>query len=116
MATWRVPERALHLSADVCGWVRRERDLVVYEDWELDPFLLRSGVIGVEDLDEFVAEVDSGELSRESAERALRAAAEVEGLFKARSGPFDDRGDRLLAESGELGLPPLRQVPHPLEI
>jgi hypothetical protein len=59
LATWRVPERPLHVSIEVCDWVRRDHDVIAFMDWELDPFRLRSGLVAVEDLDDFA---DAGAL------------------------------------------------------
>lgn len=116
LATWRVPERAMHISVDVCGWVRREADTIVFTDWELDPFRLRSGLVAVEDLDDFVAARTAGRLDADSAERALAAAAHIERSLRHQTAPFDGRGDRRLLEAGHRGLPALVDVPHPSEI
>lgn len=116
MACWRVPERPLHISVEICGWVRREPGLVAFQDWELDPFRLRSGTVAVEDLDDFVEARATGQLSADLAEQALTAAARIERSLRRRTAPFDDRGDELLASCGRLGLAPLVEVPHPFEL
>lgn len=113
---WRVPARDLHMRADVCGWTRRRDDLVAFVDWELDPVRLRSGWVGVEDLDDYVHARAEGTLGPEDAEVALLTAASVEHGYRTRTAPFDDRGDALLAECGALRLPPLREVPDPWEL
>ena len=116
LAGWRVPQRALHIAVDVCDWVRRDAGLVVFLDWELDPFRLRSGIVGVEDLDDFLDVRAAGLLTPDDAERALEEAAWVERSLRQQSGPFDGRGDRRLAEAGQLSLPALVEVPHPFEL
>ena len=115
LATWRSPERALHINIEVCGWLRRD-DLVTFLDWELDPFRLRAGLVAVEDVDDFVDPRDQGLLDQESAERALAAAAWTERALKNQAAPFDGRGDQKLAAAGSRGLPPLVDVPHPFDL
>lgn len=116
LATWRVPERALQVSVEVCDWARRESDVVVFVDWELDPFRFRSGLVGVEDLDDFVEARAAGLLSDQAAELALAAAAWAERGLRAGTAPFDGRGDRRLVDAGRLGLPALLDVPHPYDL
>jgi len=116
LASWRVPQRDLHIAVDVCSWTRREDDVLRFQDWELDPFLLRSGVVGVEDLDDFADARAAGRLDQESAEAALAAAAWSERRLRRRSAPFDGQGDRLLAGAGLRGLAPLTRVPHPFDL
>lgn len=116
LATWRVPERTLHMSVEVCDWVRRDADTVAFMDWELDPFRLRSGLVAVEDLDDFVAARAAGLLDADAAERALAAAGQLERDLRHWAAPFDERGDRRLLEAGRDGLPALVDVPHPFEI
>ncbi|WP_163541856.1 hypothetical protein [Occultella kanbiaonis] len=116
LATWRVPARPLHVSVEVCDWVRRDRDVIVFMDWELDPFRLRSGLVAVEDLDDFADVRAHGLLGRDQAELALAAAASTERGMKLRTAPFDDRGDLRLAAYGEAALPALVEVPHPFDV
>jgi len=117
LATWRVPERPMHISIEVCAWVRRDADVIAFMDWELDPFRLRSGVVAVEDIDDFVEARGAGLLGDEQAELALLAAAWAERAMRRQSPPFDGRADRRLAEFGQLGLPALvDNVPHPFDI
>ncbi|QDP96199.1 hypothetical protein FOE78_10035 [Microlunatus elymi] len=116
LATWRVPERALHISIEICDWIRRGADVICFLDWELDPFRLRSGLVAVEDLDDFAEVRTAGLLSDDDAERALSAAAWAERSLRRRRAPFDERSDQRLAEAGRLGLPPLTDVPHPLDL
>lgn len=116
LACWRVPTRELHINVEICGWARRDADVIAFEDWELDPFRLRSGFVAVEDLDDFVEARSAGLLDEGRAERALVAAAGVERSLRQESSPFDGRGDRLLAECGRLGLPALVDVPHPFDL
>lgn len=113
LACWRVPQRELHISAEVCGWDRRTDELVSFIDWELDPFRMRSGLVAVEDVDDFVEARASGLLGTAQAEEALRAAAFVERGLRQRTPPFDDRGDILLSASGQMGLQPLTAVQRP---
>lgn len=113
LACWRVPKRELHINVEVCGWDRRTDELISFIDWELDPFRMRSGLVAVEDVDDFVEARGSGLLSSAHAEQALHAAALVERGLRQRSPPFDDRGDILLAEAAQIGLPPLTQVQRP---
>ncbi len=47
LATWRVPQRSLHISVEVCTWIRRDTDVFSFLDWELDPFRLRSGLVAI---------------------------------------------------------------------
>jgi hypothetical protein len=116
LATWRVPQRSLHISVEICTWIRRGPDVISFVDWELDPFRLRSGLVAVEDLDDFAEARDAGLLSNEDAESALAAAAWVEGTLRRQSAPLDARGDRRLETAGELGLPALVDVPHPFDL
>ena len=116
LACWHVPARELHINVEICGWVRRDADVIAFEDWELDPFRLRSGLVAVEDVDDFVEARAAGLLDADRAERALVAAAGVERSLRQESAPFDGRGDRLLAECGRLGLPALVDVPHPFDL
>ncbi|MET1007165.1 MAG: hypothetical protein ABWX96_16575, partial [Propionibacteriaceae bacterium] len=78
LATWSVPQRDLHISVEVCTWIRRDSDVVSFMDWELDPFRLRSGLVAVEDLDDFAEARAAGLLSDDDSEVALGAAAWVE--------------------------------------
>ena len=103
----------MHINVEVCGWDRRTDELISFIDWELDPFRMRSGLVAVEDVDDFVEARGSGLLSSAHAEQALHAAALVERGLRQRSPPFDDRGDILLAEAAQIGLPPLTQVQRP---
>jgi hypothetical protein len=116
LATWRVPQRSLHISAEICAWIRRDTDVVSFMDWELDPFRLRSGVVAVEDLDDFAEAREAGLLNNEDAESALAAAAWVERALRRESAPFDTRGDRRLDQAGRLRLPALVDVPHPFDL
>jgi hypothetical protein len=52
----------------------------------------------------------------EDAEQALEAAAWVERRLRQQVEPFDERGDRRLAEAGQSNLPALVDVPHPFDI
>lgn len=115
LACWRVPQRELHINVEVCGWDRRTDDLVSFVDWELDPFRMRSGLVAVEDVDDFVEPRASGLLGAAQAEAALRTAAFVERRLRQRTPPFDDRGDILLSASGQMGLQPLTAVHFPAE-
>lgn len=116
LATWRVPQRSLHISVEVCTWIRRDTEVISFLDWELDPFRLRSGLVAVEDLDDFAEARHGGLLSDEDAEKALAAAAWVERTLRRQSAPFDTRGDRRLADAGQLRLPALIDVPHPFDL
>ena len=116
LATWRVPERMLQVSVEICDWARRDSDLIAFLDWELDPFRLRSGLVAVEDLDDFAEVCAEGLLSDRSAEQALAAAGWVERGLRRQTSPFDGRGDHRLAEAGRLGLPALVEVPHPFDL
>jgi predicted RNA-binding protein associated with RNAse of E/G family len=106
----------LHISAEICAWIRRDTDVVSFMDWELDPFRLRSGVVAVEDLDDFAEAREAGLLNNEDAESALAAAAWVERALRRESAPFDTRGDRRLDQAGRLRLPALVDVPHPFDL
>ncbi|HEY9290199.1 MAG TPA: hypothetical protein VIP98_02860 [Microlunatus sp.] len=116
LATWRVPERTLHVGVEVCDWVRRNADTIVFMDWELDPFRLRSGLVAVEDLDDFVDARAAGLLDAEAADCALATAAQLERKLRHQAAPFDARGDRRLLAAGQDGFPALVDVPHPFEI
>lgn len=116
LASWSVPQRELHISVEVCGWVRRDATMISFMDWELDPFRLRSGLVAVEDLDDFADVRAAKLLSQEDAERALEAAATVERSLRQQASPFDGRGDRKLSEAGRSDLPALLDVPHPFAI
>jgi hypothetical protein len=116
LAAWRVPQRTLHIAVDVCDWVRRDSDTIAFLDWELDPFRLRSGLVAVEDLDDFADARAAGLLTDDDAERALAAAAWVERRLRDQVSPFDGRGDCLLSEAGRSGLPALVDVPHPFDV
>lgn len=72
--------------------------------------------MAVEDVDDFVEVRTSGLLCAADAELALRAAATTERALRQRTPPFDDRGDILLAEAGQMELPPLTQVHRPAAI
>lgn len=116
LAAWRVPQRDLHIGVEVCDWDHRSEQVVAFVDWELDPFRLRSGLVAVEDLDDFVEARDSGLLAAADAQTALDTAAAIERALRRRSTPFDDRGDAVLAEAGTRGLRPLTDVPSPFEV
>lgn len=116
LATWRLPQRSLHISVEICGWIRRDTDVVSFMDWELDPFRLRSGLVAVEDLDDFSDARAAGLLTDEDAERALAAAAWVERHLRHQAPPFDSRGTRRLDEASRLGLAALVDVPHPFDL
>lgn len=116
LAAWSVPQRALHIGVEVCGWVRRDAGVVAFMDWELDPFRLRSGLVAVEDLDDFADVRAAGLLAQDDADRALEAAAFVERRLRQQAEPFDGRGDRKLSEAGQSDLPALVDVPHPFDI
>jgi predicted RNA-binding protein associated with RNAse of E/G family len=116
LATWRVPQRSLHISVEVCTWIRRDLDVVSFLDWELDPFRLRSGLVAVEDLDDFAEARSAGLMNDEDAESALAAAAWVERALRRQSAPFDARGDRRLDDAGQSRLPALVDVPHPFDL
>lgn len=116
LATWYVPQRVLHISVEVCSWVRQDSDVVCFWDWELDPFRLHSGLVAVEDLHDFADARAAGLLSTLDAERALAAAAWAERTLRTQAAPFDSRGDRRLEAAGELRLPALVDVPHPFDI
>lgn len=116
LATWSVPERALHIGVEICDWARRDPGVIAFLDWELDPFRLRSGLVAVEDLDDFADARAAGLLIDKSAEEALAAAAWIERSLRRQTTPFDARGDHRLAQAGRLGLPPLIDVPHPFDI
>lgn len=116
LANWRVPQRTMHISVEVCGWVRREADTIAFMDWELDPVGLRSGLVAVEDLDDFVEVRAAGLLNDRHAEQALSAAASIERALRLQTAPFDARGDRRLADAGQLRLPALVDVPHPFDV
>ena len=116
LACWRVPEREMHISVEVCGWAHRTDKMVSFVDWELDPFRMRSGLVAVEDVDDFVEVRASGLLSDAEAEQALGTAGSIERGLRNRTPPFDARGDILLADAARAGLPPLRRVPRPSEI
>jgi predicted RNA-binding protein associated with RNAse of E/G family len=111
-----VPQRSLHISVEVCAWIRRDADVVSFLDWELDPFRLRSGLVAVEDLDDFAEVRSAGLLSNEDGERALAAAAWVERTLRRQAAPFDARGDRRLGKAGQARLPALVNVPHPFDL
>lgn len=116
LATWHTPERSLHISVEVCTWIRRDADVVAFMDWELDPFRLRTGLVAVEDLDDFVEARSPGLLSTAEAELALSAAGWAERTLRRQAAPFDVRGDRRLSEAGRLRLPALVDVPHPFDL
>ena len=116
LACWRVPEREMHISVEICGWAHRTYKMVSFVDWELDPFRMRSGLVAVEDVDDFVEARASGLLSDAQAEQALGAAATIERALRNRTPPFDARGDTLLAAAARTALPPLTQVRRPTEI
>lgn len=85
-------------------------------DWELDPFRLRSGLVAVEDLDDFAEARGAGLLSDAEAELALAAAGWAERTLRRQAAPFDTRGDHRLSEAGRLKLPALVDVPHPFTL
>ena len=116
LANWRVPQRALQISVEICGWERRDRDLVSFIDWELDPFRMRSGLVAVEDLDDFVEARDGGQLGGVEAQQALVTAGTIERALKRQTPPFDGRGDALLIAAGRLDLKPLTRVPDPFDV
>lgn len=116
LANWRVPERPLHISVDICHWTRRDSSTAAFIDWELDPFRLRSGLVAVEDVDDFTEARDAGLLTDEEADLALQSAAWVERALKRQVTPFDAFGDRQLAAAQRLALPALVDVPHPFDI
>lgn len=116
LATWRVPQRDLHISVEVCAWIRRDPDVVSFVDWELDPFRLRSGLVAVEDLDDLLEVRSSGLLSADDADSAVVTAAWAERTLRRQAAPFDGRGDQLLQAAGRLRLPALVAVPHPFAV
>ncbi len=116
LATWRVPQRSLHISVEVCTWIRRDTDVFSFLDWELDPFRLRSGLVAAEDLDDFADARHAGLLSDQDEESALAAAAWVDWTLRRQSAPFDARGDRRLDEAGRSRLPAWVDVPHPFDV
>lgn len=116
MATWQMPQCSLHISVEICNWIRRDADVLSFLDWELDPFRLRSGVVGVEDLDDFAEARVGGLLDAAATESALGAAAWVERSLRRQTAPFDGRGDRRLADAVQWQLAPLREVPHPFDL
>ncbi|QGN32605.1 hypothetical protein [Microlunatus sp. Gsoil 973] len=117
LATWSVPQRPLHIGVEVCDLIRRATpDVVAFLDWELDPFRLRSGLVAVEDLDDFADVRAAGLLTDDDADQALQAAAWVERRLRQQIEPFDGRGDRRLFEAGQLDLPSLVDVPHPFDV
>jgi hypothetical protein len=116
LATWRVPQRALQISAEVCDWLRRDADVIAFQDWELDPFRVGCVLVAVVECVVLGAARAAGLLGHQSAERALDAAAWLERRLRRQTAPFDGRGDRRLAEAGQMGLPALVEVPHPFDI
>ena len=34
LATWRVPQRTLHISVEICTWIRRDAEVIAFMDWE----------------------------------------------------------------------------------
>jgi predicted RNA-binding protein associated with RNAse of E/G family len=112
-----VPQRPLHIGVEVGDLIRRATpDVVAFLDWELDPFRLRSGLVAVEDLDDFADVRAAGLLTDDDADQALQAAAWVERRLRQQIEPFDGRGDRRLFEAGQLDLPSLVDVPHPFDV
>ena len=67
---------------------RSRRGLWTFEDLELDVYLTPSGSHGVVDVDEFLAECDSGQISVDERGPALQAAGDIERMLKSRTEPF----------------------------
>lgn len=116
LATWYLPQRTLRISIEICAWVRRDADVVSFMDWELDPFRQWSGLVAVEDVDDFADARAAGLLTDADAELAIAATAWAERALKHQTDPFDARGDHKLVKAGQIGLPALLDVPHPFDL
>ncbi|MEV4266221.1 DUF402 domain-containing protein [Kribbella sp. NPDC049584] len=78
-----------------------------FEDLELDPFRRADGTIGTEDWDELAAAHAAGLITDAERKAAENAAHTLEHHFVAAVEPFGRVGWDRLAESIDLGLPPL---------
>ena len=79
--------------------------LWTFEDLELDLFLTPSGSHGVVDVDEFLAECDSGQIYVDERGPALQAAGAIERVLKSRAEPFGAVGWSRCREADALHLP-----------
>lgn len=105
IATW-VRNGVLRCSADIATPPQLIDNAWWFEDLELDPFLTRDGIYGVDDEDEFAAACSAGFIDRAEKLAALRAAEHLRAAF-APSAPLVLEGEVWLRRGVELALPPL---------
>lgn len=92
------------ITVDVAAPARFERGIWVFEDLELDLYLLPSGSHGIVDVDEFLDAVDADQIVADEREMALRTAGNLERMLKAREEPFGEVGWARFREAQALGL------------
>jgi hypothetical protein len=80
------------LEIDVCLAPEREHDGWSYVDLELDPIRHESGVIQIEDYDEFDVACRDGWITPETARIALDTALAMEAALRKREEPLGDEG------------------------
>jgi Protein of unknown function (DUF402) len=105
IATW-VCSGVLRCSADIATPPKLIDNAWWFEDLELDLFLTRDGIYGVEDEDEFAAACSAGLIDRAEKLAALRAAEHLRLAF-APSSPLVLAGEVWLRRGVELALTPL---------
>src|SRR5262245_52971908 len=96
VAVWVDDPADRRLEIDVCLAPECEHDGWSYVDLELDPIRHESGVIQIEDYDEFDVACRDGWITPENARIALDTALAMEGALRKREEPLGDEGWRRL--------------------
>lgn len=110
VAHWTWTVEGPRIDIDMCIPPRRHPWGWSFQDLELDPFRDPSGVVGVDDRDEFDGAVRAGTIDPREAATVEQQARDVTRALTGRHEPFGNSGSEHLTRLADLELAPLRDL------
>ena len=100
------------ISVDICTPPKLIDGEWTYIDLELDLTRLSDSSVEILDEDEFVSACEAGQISREEAIEARKAATKIEECLRYRIEPFGSLGWDKLEDALSFSLRPITELPH----